>query len=164
MVFDPVTAVPHVLKPPVQDRLRKDHGCGRAVSYLVGLHGDLSHYTCAEVLNLVSEEYLFGDGDSVIGDQWHTASHANDNDVPRGTKCTFYKVSSFISALFSAFTASSPNAIRRFVVQYNFAKYTKPDIRRTRLPTHKTNYSTDATFHTGAPGDRQGVGDASPLR
>ena len=58
MVFDPVTAVPHVLKPPVQDRLRKDHGCGRAVSYLVGLHGDLSHYTCAEVLNLVSEEYL----------------------------------------------------------------------------------------------------------
>src|SRR3954469_19210791 len=101
MVSIKVSAVPHVLKPLVQDRLGEHDDRVRAISHLVvGLHGDLSYYTCAEVLNLVFEEYLFRDGEPIIGDGWHTVTYANDNVAPRGMQCRFYKICDCFRALY----------------------------------------------------------------
>ena len=80
MVADNIRLIPHVLQALLQDRLGKDHCCCGAITYLVvGLDGDFAHHSCAQVLNLIYEEYVFGDSNPIVGYDWGTATHANDN-------------------------------------------------------------------------------------
>ena len=80
MVFENSGGVPQVPKSFGEDRLGEDHRrCGVITYLVIGLHRDLSHCSCAEVLNLFMEEYVFGDGNSIVGNGWRAISHANEN-------------------------------------------------------------------------------------
>src|ERR1700710_1727853 len=94
MICDNVRLITHVLQSLIQDRLGKYHCRFGAVTYLiVGLNRDFAHYSRAQVLNLIYEEYVFGDGNPIVGNGWRAASHANDNVPAAGTQRDLYHVS-----------------------------------------------------------------------
>src|SRR3954453_7110351 len=89
MISHNIRLIPHALKTFLQARFGEHHPSGGPVTYLVvGLHRGFAHYSCAQALNLILEEYVFGDGSPIVGNGWRTTTYANDNISPEGSSCT----------------------------------------------------------------------------